>query len=47
MVMEEARRMAAITRKIMGITKYEVKDYMHDTKIVDIDKASGVGKKEA
>jgi len=46
-VMEDARRMAVITHKIMGITKYEIKDYMDDIKIVDIDKASGVGKEEA
>lgn len=39
-VMEEITRMGAITKKLMRITKYETKDYLHGIKIVDIDKAS-------
>lgn len=33
-------RLAVITKRLMGITKYETKPYVSDTKIVDIDKSS-------
>jgi len=39
-IMEEIYRMGTITKKLMRITKYETKDYLHGIKIVDIDKAS-------
>jgi len=34
-------RMGEITRKLMGITRYETRHYIRDTKIIDIDRASG------
>lgn len=43
-VMEEITRMGTITKKLMRITKYETKDYLHGIKIVDIDKASDQNK---
>ncbi len=39
-IKEEIERMGEITRKLMGITKYESKDYASGGKIVDIDKSS-------
>lgn len=41
-MMIEINRMGRITRKLMRITKYKTKDYLHGIKIVDIDKASDV-----
>jgi signal transduction histidine kinase len=35
-------RMGEITEKLMEITKYETKDYIKGTKIIDIDKASTI-----
>jgi len=35
-----AGRMTSITRRLMGITKYESKPYIGDRKIIDIDKSS-------
>ncbi len=43
-IMEEITRMGTITKKLMRITKYETKDYLHGIKIVDIDKASNENK---
>lgn len=39
----EIERMASIGKKIAGISRYEVKDYVGNTRIVDIDKASSGG----
>jgi len=39
-IMDQTRRMGDITRKLMGITKYETKDYVQGVRIVDIDKSS-------
>jgi C4-dicarboxylate-specific signal transduction histidine kinase len=39
-IMDQTRRMGDITRKLMRITKYETKDYVHGVRIVDIDKSS-------
>lgn len=44
-IREQIKRMGKITKKLMGITKYETKDYVFKGKrIIDIDKASVVGK---
>ena len=37
----EVERMTAISRKISGISTYEVKEYVGETKIIDIDRAAG------
>jgi C4-dicarboxylate-specific signal transduction histidine kinase len=37
---EQINKMGNITRKLMGITRYETEDYVGGTKIIDIDKAS-------
>jgi len=34
-------RMGTITNKLMHITKYETKDYVHGIRIIDLDKSSG------
>ena len=39
-MVEQAERIRVITRKLMGITKYETKDYIPGIKIIDIGKAS-------
>ena len=36
----QVARMAAITQKLMGITRYETKSYIHGARIVDLEKAS-------
>ena len=36
----QADRIGEITKKLMGITKYETKDYIEGIKIIDIDKSS-------
>jgi signal transduction histidine kinase len=36
-----SEKMGAITGKLMKITRYETKDYLHGLKIIDIDKAAG------
>lgn len=40
-IREQVERMAAITKKLMGITRYEACHYVGKTRIVDIDRASG------
>jgi len=40
-IMDLTSRMSAITRKLMGITKYETKDYVQGIRIIDLDKSSG------
>ncbi len=42
-IKEQAERMARITSKLSGITKYVTRDYIDDIKIIDIDKASEQG----
>ncbi len=37
----QIERMRDITDKLQGVTRYETKDYAGDTKIIDINKASG------
>lgn len=39
-IVAEVQRLADLTKKIGSIMKYEIRDYLGDTKIVDIDKAS-------
>jgi hypothetical protein len=39
-IKEGIHRAGQITKKIMNITKYETKEYMNGSKIIDIDKAS-------
>ncbi|WP_428265401.1 PAS domain S-box protein [Haliangium sp.] len=39
-ILEQAERMATIVRKIGQITKYETKQYMPGTEIVDLDRSS-------
>ena len=39
-IVEMTKKMGAITKKLMGITKYETKDYVEGVKIVDLDKSS-------
>ena len=39
-ISEQVDRMAEITRKLQGITRYETMDYDGKTKIIDIHKAS-------
>ena len=46
-IKEQAERMARITSKLNGITKYVTRDYIDDIKIIDIDKASGQDQAEA
>lgn len=37
----EVERMTVMSKKIAGISSYEVKDYVGETKIIDIDRAAG------
>jgi hypothetical protein len=39
-IKEMTDQLGKITKKIMHITKYETKDYIEGSKIIDIDKAS-------
>ena len=39
-IKDQVERMGAITQKLMGITRYETRDYTEGTRIVDIDKSS-------
>ena len=39
-IVELTKKMGAITKKLMGITKYETKDYVEGVKIVDLEKSS-------
>jgi hypothetical protein len=39
-IQEQVDRIAAMTTKLMGITKYETRSYVKGCKIIDIDKAS-------
>jgi hypothetical protein len=39
-IARQADRIGEITRRLMGITKYETKDYIKGMKIIDIDKSS-------
>jgi CheY-like chemotaxis protein len=43
MIKEQTNEMGSITRKLMRITKYETREYIEGSKIIDIDKASNVG----
>ncbi len=45
-IKDQAERMAGITRKLMRITRYETIPYIENTKIIDIDKATGGRGKE-
>lgn len=38
-IREEVRKMGAITRKLMHITRYETREYLNGRKIIDIDKS--------
>lgn len=40
-IKNEAMRIGKLTDKLMRITKYETRDYVNGSKIVDIDKATG------
>jgi len=40
-IKKQLYRMTDITRKLMHITKYETRDYLNGTRIVDIDRATG------
>ena len=42
MIKEQTDEMGSITRKLMRITKYETKDYIEGSRIIDIDNAAGV-----
>jgi signal transduction histidine kinase len=39
-ILEQTERIREITRRLMGITKYETKDYIEGIKIIDIDESS-------
>ena len=39
-IRDEIERIRTITSKLMSITRYETKDYIGESKIIDIDKAS-------
>lgn len=39
-IKEQIMRMSRITRKLMGITRYETKPYIGESKIVDLDKSA-------
>ncbi len=39
-VKTQVERMGAITKKLMGITSYQTREYVSGRKIIDIDKAS-------
>ena len=39
-IKSQVERMGAITQKIMGISRYETKDYVQGERIVDIEKSS-------
>ncbi|OQX26425.1 MAG: hypothetical protein BWK80_10500 [Desulfobacteraceae bacterium IS3] len=41
-IKEQIDKMGKITKKLMRITRYETLDYIEDTKIIDINRASGV-----
>jgi PAS domain S-box-containing protein len=45
-IVAESERMAAIVRKIGGITKYETMTYVGGSQILDLDRASGSGEHE-
>jgi signal transduction histidine kinase len=36
----QVERMGAITQKLLGITRYETKDYVQGERIVDLDRSS-------
>ncbi len=40
MIKEQTDEMGSITKKLMRITKYETRDYIEGSRIIDIDKAS-------
>ncbi len=39
-IKSQVERMSGITQKLMGITRYETKDYVHGERIVDLEKSS-------
>ena len=39
-IREQIERMGDITKKLMGITRYHIKDYGNGGKIIDIEKSS-------
>ena len=39
-IIENVDRMAAITRKLSDVERYETKDYIEGTRIIDIDRSS-------
>jgi PAS domain S-box-containing protein len=39
-IVEQTERMAGITRSLMKITRYDLKPYVGETKIIDLDKAA-------
>ena len=39
-IIENIDRMAAITRRLSYVERYETKDYIQGTKIIDIDKSA-------
>jgi len=41
MIKEQTDEMGSITKKLMRITKYETRDYIEGSRIIDIDKAAG------
>jgi CheY-like chemotaxis protein len=41
-IKEQIDKMGKITKKLMRITRYETLDYIEDTKIIDINRASGL-----
>jgi PAS domain S-box-containing protein len=45
-IARQADRIGEITKKLMGITKYETKDYIQGIKIIDIDKSSNKLKRQ-
>ena len=42
-IQQHLNRLREISRKLMHITRYETRDYLEGEKIIDIDKASGIG----
>ena len=43
MIKEQTDEMGSITQKLMRITKYETRDYIEGSRIIDINKASNAG----
>jgi hypothetical protein len=42
-IQQHLNALREMSRKLMHITRYETRDYLEGEKIIDIDKAAGIG----